>query len=166
MGSVSGHCIQPLFSASSDTHSVSAPPWKLGPGKTSNTKTLKIPPSSDFSLPFGKSQGCRHENIGLSSMTYSLGTGARKWVGRGRQCHWPPPWGTLVGVITFWVYQRTFLPSPLLAQRWFSHIFGPFSNIKPHCIMVCQPKVCPSQKLRDRGSFLNSLEVLVPETDS
>ena len=55
----------PLFLASSDTHSTSAPTWKQGLGKTSNTKTLKVPPNRDFSLPLGKSQGFRHDSICL-----------------------------------------------------------------------------------------------------
>lgn len=180
------HWIQsPLFSASSNTHPASASSWKLGWGKTSNTKTLKIPQTGILS-PFRKVPGLQtwgHWSVfhdafpghwgkevgGLEEML-SLAPSSRDFGGG---------WALLPAILPMilnlktalasWLYrvaQFFFLPSPLLAQRWFCPDFGPFWNIKLHCIMVHQPTACPSQELGDHGSCLNSPEVPVPQTHS
>lgn len=76
-----------LFLASSDTHLTSALTWKRGLGKTSNTKPLKIPQTRILS-PFRKVPGL--QTWGHCSVFHdtSLGTWARKWVGKRWQCHW------------------------------------------------------------------------------
>lgn len=92
-----------LLSANSGFHLFSAPTWKLGLGKTSNTKIFKNSRNKNFSLHLGKSQGCRHEDTSLSSMMPFPGHWG-KGVGGVRRdgVTGPPPSG---------IFGYTFLPS-------------------------------------------------------
>lgn len=100
------------------------------PGEDIQHKDLKKIPKHKFSLPLGKSRGCRHEGISLSSMTHpwALGQG-NGWVRGdsvpgpylrdfGGGCSFLPSWLSVSETkdcLPIWVFSCGPLPSPTIS---------------------------------------------------